>query len=275
MTWIKGGGKSGGFFVAGGSEAKARRASCYNPAGYTDNDVRADGEAIMAEMRKILSACRLFSQVSGAGLDQLARIGQVRTYQRGEMIFREGDPPPGVFIVADGSVRIYKLSPAGKEHVLHIMRPGQTFAEVAVLGGFPCPAFAEATGATTCGLLPTQRFERVLGEDADLPRQLLVGMAAWVHHMVDLLEDVVLRDAAGRLARYLLDAETRGSGVVELPSLKRHLASHLNLTSETLSRTLRRLTDAGLIESTDAPQRIRLLDPDALQDVADGMYPEI
>jgi CRP/FNR family transcriptional regulator len=94
-----------------------------------------------------------------------------------------------------------------------------------------------------------------------------------VRHLINLMEDLALRDAAGRLARFLLDSAT-ADGTVELPSLKRHVASHLNLTSETFSRTLRRLLEAGLIAQPDA-SRVQLLDREKLRLVAAGLFPEI
>jgi CRP/FNR family transcriptional regulator len=103
---------------------------------------------------------------------------------------------------------------------------------------------------------------------------MLAGLAQWVKHLVGLMEDVVLRDAAGRLARYLLQCETSPDGAVRLPILKRHLASHLNLTSETLSRMFRRLTDARLI-ARDEGDQIRLLDRERLEMAADGRFPGI
>jgi CRP/FNR family transcriptional regulator len=96
----------------------------------------------------------------------------------------------------------------------------------------------------------------------------MASMAIWVKHLLGLVEDVVLRDAAGRIARYLLDAPHGIDGSVQLPSLKKHLASHLNLTSETLSRTLRRLEDLGLITS-DADRGIVIVDRPGLQAAAD------
>lgn len=98
-------------------------------------------------------------------------------------------------------------------------------------------------------------------------------MAGWVKQLVGLMEDVVLRDAAGRVARYLLGVAEE-NGAVRLPSLKRHLASHLNLTSETLSRTLRRLADGGLIVSGD-DQSLTVLDHVGLEQVADGEFPMV
>jgi CRP/FNR family transcriptional regulator len=83
------------------------------------------------------------------------------------------------------------------------------------------------------------------------------------------MEDVVLRDAAGRLARYLLNSPTADDGAIELPTLKRHVASHLNLTSETFSRSLRRLIDIGAIAGSDG-SRVRLLDRARLEAIAAG-----
>ena len=98
-------------------------------------------------------------------------------------------------------------------------------------------------------------------------------MALWVRRLVGLIEDLVLRDATARVARRLLQADaTGGRGAFTLPMLKKDLASHLNLTSETLSRTLRRLAAAGLVESGE-PHRIRILDRAALEDVAAGLPP--
>jgi len=148
--------------------------------------------------------------------------------------------------------------------------PGNTFAEVAAIGGFRCPASAEAVAPTVCTLLPRDAFRQLLDTDAPLCREMLMGMATWVRHLVDLVEDVVLRDAAGRLARYLLDAGGESADVVQWPTLKRHVASHLNLTSETFSRTIRRLADAGLVAEPD-PYHVRLLDRRRLRRVADGL----
>lgn len=187
------------------------------------------------------------------------------------MIFRENQECPGIYVVGTGLVRVFKTGANGKEHVLHMIGPGNTFAEVAAIGGMRCPANAEAVTPATAALLPLAAFRQLLDTDPQLCREMMVGMAMWVRHLVDLIEDVVLRDAAGRLARYLLDSAVEAAdGVVELPTLKRYVASHLNLTSETLSRTIRRLAEAGLIAEPD-PHHVQLLDRKRLRQVADGL----
>ena len=96
------------------------------------------------EALKILARCHMFGRVSEAGMQELAAMAQVQKLSRGQIVFHQGDEPPGMFVVGSGTVRIYKIAPNGKEHVLHLAGPGLTFAEVAVMGNFPCPAFAQA-----------------------------------------------------------------------------------------------------------------------------------
>ncbi len=219
----------------------------------------------------VLSHCPLFGGVKGPHLATLEGMAKWEKVQAGQSVFRQGDPCPGVYIVAEGLVRIYKLSPSGKEHVLHLVSPGQTFAEVAAIGGFNCPANAQAIADSRCLLLPTEPFMRALKTNHQLCLEIMAGMCLWVRSLVGLLEDITLRDALARTARLIntLTAEN-GAAEVQLPSLKKHIASHLNLTSETLSRTLRRLDEAGVIQSDG--QNLRVRDPASLKSIADGLW---
>lgn len=248
-----------------------------------------------ANVADILQACRLFVQVGERGFQRLCAMARLCRFPRGELIFHQGRACPGVYVVGEGLVRIFKTGPGGKEHVLHLITAGMTFGEAAAIGGFDLPASAQAVEDSVCVLLPLEAFCRALDEEPEICRGMLLGMSLWVKHLVDLMEDVVLRDAAGRLASFLLESplgpsatdspERAGarkpefpspedSSIVELPARKRHLASHLNLTSETFSRTLRRLIEAGLVAEV-GPTSLRILDPRRLRQVADGLFPEL
>ncbi|MBN2580825.1 MAG: Crp/Fnr family transcriptional regulator [Pirellulales bacterium] len=222
----------------------------------------------------ILHGCKLFSSVPAGSFQKLAALAAVRNFRKGQLVFRENDPCPGVYVVGAGAVRVFKTGPGGKEHILHIVGPGETFAEVAAIGGFALPASAEAVSKTTAALLPTEGFRRLLHGDTELAQGMLLGLTLWVRHLVSLMEDIVLRDAAGRLARFLLDAQSNAQGLIKLPGLKRHVASHLNLTGETLSRTLRRMIDAELI-AEHKNRGVELLNVKALRRVAEGNYPRL
>ncbi len=222
----------------------------------------------------ILHACPLFARVPAPGFARLVAMARLKRFEKGTLIFRDGDECPGVYVVGSGSVRVFKTGTGGKEHVLHLVGPRETFAEVAAIGGFPMPAAAEAVADTTCVLLPFDVFRRALQEEHALCLGMMTGMTLWVRQLVGLLEDIVLRDAAGRLARFLLEAPTDPEGRTVLPGLKRHVASHLNLTSETFSRILRRLLDARLVAEHD-DTHLELLDREALGQLAKGLYPRL
>jgi CRP/FNR family transcriptional regulator len=220
----------------------------------------------------ILHGCRLFAQVPESGFQRLATMARIHEFPKGKIIFRDGDDCPGAYVLHRGRVRVFKIAPNGKEHVLHVVEPGYTFAEVAAMGNFACPANAEALTDVCCLLLPSGPLRTALNEDHSLCQGMLVGLTFWVRQLVGLLEDIVLRDAAGRVAQYLLQLDTGDEQFLQLPALKRHVASHLNLTSETFSRTIRRLVDSRLISELEG-HRVRLLDRDGLRRVAEGMFP--
>lgn len=196
----------------------------------------------------ILQNCPLFAHVDEAGFRRLFAVARLVRFRKGQMIFREGQACPGMYVVGSGLVRIFKRGSQGQEKILHLVGPGETFAEVAALGQFQCPASAEAVSATTCAFVPIESLQKLIAENHELCRQLLIGLCLWVRRLVDLVEDLTLRDAVGRVARFLLRQVDGNKRTVRLPGLKRHLAAQLDLTSETLSRTLRRLETRGLIK---------------------------
>lgn len=229
------------------------------------------------DVPKVLAACPLFASVRDPARQRLIDMAQSKTFRAEQVIFSQGQPVPGLFVVDSGLVRIFKVAPTGREHVLHVVGPSHTFAEVAVLSGFPCPANAAALETSRCIMLPTKPLIAALQSDHALCLQLLTGMGRWVHHVVQLLENIVLRDAAARVAHYLLTTESVAAGkvdVVKLPMRKQDLANHLNLTGETLSRVLRRLTDQAVIESIDR-RHVHLLDRTALEQLSNGVWPVI
>ncbi len=225
-------------------------------------------------VEQILDSSPIFARVRGGSRDRLLRMAQIKTFAKGQRVVDEGQACPGVFVVAQGLVRIYKLAPNGKEHVLHLAGERETFLEVASILAMDCPAFVEAIEDTQCVLLPDAAFRQALQEDHQLCIQLLAGMAMRVRQFVALLENIVLRDALSRVARHLLTLGEQQGEIVNLPSLKKHMASHLNLTSETLSRCLRQLAEGELIEN-EAAGEIRIRDREGLQGVAEGLYPEL
>lgn len=216
----------------------------------------------------ILGACSLFRGVSTERKRRLVEMARRVTFPAGTLVFRQNDPCPGIYCVGSGLVRIYRIGAGGKEHTLHMAGPEQTFAEVAVIGGFPCPAYAEATQASQCALLPAASIMAMLRDDHDFCLELLLGMSHWVRHLTGLLEDITLRDAGGRVARHLLQSKQDARGNVSLAGLKKHIASQLNLTGETFSRVLRKMADSGVIDLIDE-KHLRIVDRGQLESLSE------
>ncbi|TYO99653.1 Crp/Fnr family transcriptional regulator [Geothermobacter ehrlichii] len=213
------------------------------------------------DIRNLLRQSYLFAGVSDGDLDRLAEISRLRTARRGEVLFADGDEAEGFFIVASGKVKIYKLSPEGKERILHIIHPGWSFAEAAIFGDGRYPAYAEPLATSELLFLPRTAFLDLLARHNQLALNMIGGLSRFLRQFVTQIEELTFKDVPARLARYLLDLACSADHV-ELPISKTQLASNLGTVSETLSRTFRRLSDEGLIRV--AGKRIDILDREGL-----------
>lgn len=198
----------------------------------------------------VVRDCPLFAGLGPANIQLLASAAKVDDFAAGELIFKQGERCHGVYIVETGVVRVYCQGDEGHEHVLHLCGPGQSFAEVAVFADFDLPANAAAVEPTRCLLIPAEIIQNQIATNHDFCRQMVASMAFWTRHFTELLGDIVLRDASDRILSYLQSLPRDSTGMVDLPGPKKHIANHLNLTSETFSRTLRRLADRNQIEIT-------------------------
>jgi CRP/FNR family transcriptional regulator len=195
-----------------------------------------------------LRGTKLLGSLSADELSAVGGIAELQSIQRGERLFDQGNPCEGMFVVARGEIKVFKLGGQGKEHLLHMVRAGETFAEAALFGGFDYPASAQAVADSQLVFLPKQPLLKLLNDHPALPLKLLASMSVWLRRMVDLMEDLVLRDAEGRIAKHLLGLRSDPADATVKMKLKhQELAAHLGLTRETVSRTLARIESLGLI----------------------------
>ena len=218
------------------------------------------------EIRDTIKCCPLFAGVTGADLDELTRVARSREHPRGEVLFADGDPAHGFYLVASGKVKIYKLSPEGKERILHIVHPGSSFAEAAIFGNGLYPAYAEPLETSRLIFFPKEEFLTLLREHGQIAINMIGGLSRFLRQFATQVEELTFQDLPARLARYLLQL-SGGRSQVDLPISKSQLASNLGTVSETLSRTFRKLADEAIIEVSG--RRIVLLDPDRLADLAE------
>lgn len=199
--------------------------------------------------------------------EHVAAIGGIaleRKFGRGEMVFFEGDPGDGFYMVLSGKVKIYKMSLTGKEQILHIFGPGEPFGEVPVFNGQPFPANAETLVASTLLFFPRKKFVALVHQLPTLALNMLAVLSLRLRRFATQIENLSLKEVPERLASYLLYlSEEQGTvGEVTLEISKGQLASLLGTSPETLSRIFARMSEQGLIEVQG--RMIRLLDREGL-----------
>ena len=216
-----------------------------------------------------LSVFPVFSSLDGIHMDALRNIASTRRYLAGQTIFHENDPGEGFFGIIRGKVKIYKSSPQGKEHILHVFGPGEIFAEVAVFAGRNYPATALCLEESTLVFFPREKFRRLLAENPDLGLSLLGLLSSRLRLMVAKVEELSLKEVPARLAAHLLlIRENLNADEFELDLSKSQLAGFLGTIPETLSRVIRRMKEEEFINING--KRIRLLDVQGLKELAEG-----
>ncbi len=202
------------------------------------------------DKKKILGMSLLFEGLPPDHLDELTDIAIEKTYSRGETIFFEGDEGNGFYMVGEGKIKIFKLSPMGKEHILHIFGQGEPFGEVPVFHGWPFPANAEALVKTKTLFFPRTRFIQLVENNPAIALNMLAVLSLRLRRFATQIENLSLKEVPARLANYLiyLSKEQGGRDEVTLEISKGQLASLLGTIPETLSRIFGKMREEGLIK---------------------------
>jgi CRP/FNR family transcriptional regulator len=195
-----------------------------------------------------LRCCQLFNGVPGESLETIARFTVVLHLVKGEYLFHEGTPSRGFYLVQSGAINVHRVNAAGKEQVIQVFRAGESFAEAALAAPTGYPADARAVEPSTVLLIPKAPILALISRQPDLALRMLGSMSAHLRALVGMLDDLTLKNVQTRLLHWLVKhSRTAADGVIHLPGTKRVLAAELGTSSETLSRTLGHLRDAGLI----------------------------
>ncbi len=219
---------------------------------------------------RALQAAALFSRLDSAAVARLAGRFARASIQAGQILFRADQPAERFYIVFSGRIRVYLANPRGETQILHLVGPGETFAEAAVLSGGTYPAFAEAAEPSEVISVGRSDLIDVIRSDPEVAMGMLAGLSAKLHEFATLIERISLQQVPARLAGALLEiADAAGAERFELPGTKKQLAARLGTVSETLSRALGKLRRLGLINVTGS--RITILDRPGLADVAAGL----
>jgi CRP-like cAMP-binding protein len=214
--------------------------------------------AISATLRQ----SKMFSSLSPADLAAVADGCSLRSLQRGEMLFREGEKSEGFYVMQAGSVSIYKVTPDGREQIICVFRPPESFAEVTLATVDNYPANGMALEPSQVIVVNKARFRDLIRRQPELSLHMLGSMSLHLKHLVQSLQDIKGRQIEHRLAEWLMQqspAAALGCPVgIDLQVSKKVLAGQLGVTSETLSRTFARFRAEGLISVKGA--HIQIMD---------------
>jgi CRP-like cAMP-binding protein len=217
-----------------------------------------------------LKTIPLFSNLETEHFSKIIHLIKLLKFEKGTFIFNEGEPGNGFYIVDTGKVKIFKLSFEGKEQILHIYGPGKAFGEVPVFEGNNFPASAMAMAKAQIIFIPRDKFVNLISETPGLAMKMLGVLSMKLREFTIQIENLSLKEVPARLASYILtlSGEEDKSEKVKLPISKAQLANLIGTTPETVSRMLKKMSDASLI-GVDA-KTITIMDYDGLIDLSDS-----
>ncbi len=210
--------------------------------------------ATHARAVEVLRKVPLFADLSDTEVKFLAERAVPRRYGDGELIFAEGDPCPGLFVIESGQVRIFKSSAAGREQVLAIEKPGNSVAELPVFDGGNFPASAAAVGDAQLLFVSKQDFHSLCLVHPKVALKVLRVVGRRLRGLVGIIEELSFTTVRSRLISMLLRLareQTHGSTTavqITLPASNQELAAHIGTVRELVSRNISRLQAEGLIK---------------------------
>ena len=225
---------------------------------------------------EFLSRVAYFAECGEKILAELSSLVRERPVQAGETLVSEGDDCDDLFFVVEGRVKVFKISPEGREQVLLILGPGRTFNDVPVFDGGSSPGIVEALEDGSIGLIAGERMRDLVERHPMVAVAATRLLASRLRTMTLMVRNLAFRDVVGRVATII-----KGCAVGEQPLIEgvphacarithQELAAMTGSVREVVQRALKTLETAGAIRLGRA--RIEVLDPDALDEwtVADS-----
>ncbi len=215
--------------------------------------------------KALLRGVPYFQDLDEGALETVAREVIVRRYAAGELIFLEGDSSAGLHLVAQGLCKVYRLSAAGREHILAALGPGDSCNEVPVVDGDPNPASLAAIEDSTLWVISKQGLTRLRRQHPALNEIIIKSLAMRCRQLVQRVYDLSFLPVTGRLAAFLLQQVDERDELSRRRWTQDEIAAHLGTVREMVSRAFRELQEAELIAIER--HRIEILDREGLEEL--------
>ncbi|MBI5825918.1 MAG: Crp/Fnr family transcriptional regulator [Chloroflexi bacterium] len=202
----------------------------------------------------VLRGNEYFDDLSEAMLKDISEHMHLREYQRGDVLFWEGDPCNGLHIVEHGSAKIFKLSPQGRQYIVRILQEGDTFAEVPAFDEGSNPVNVEALETCRVWVIDSGKLHELVMAHPVFAQKVLVNFGRMLRGMVKMVSEMAFYQVTHRLARL----------IAELPQDKsaphwtqEQLAARLGTVREVVARSLKEMERSGAIKLED--RRIQIV----------------
>lgn len=219
----------------------------------------------------------IFSSLSRQEMLEVESIAIAKKYARGDMIYMEGDQGDRLYVVHRGLVKVFRLSPNGKEQVIRVLGPGEFMGELALFSLVSLTDNAVALEEASLCLIEGTLIKDLMQKHPLIAFKVIEELSKRLESAENLIRDINLHPVEQRLAEALLrmvQEQEKGAGggdsAIVLPMTKGALASQLGMTQETLSRKLSSFQEQGLIELQGA-RKIVIIDRDGLDEIAAGL----
>lgn len=218
------------------------------------------------EAVKVLSNVPSFVGLDSNILVAIASIAVRRTYQAGQVVFLEGEPSSGLYVVEQGWLKSVKISTTGREQVIRFVGPGEVFNDLGVFAEGPNRVTVETLETATVWIIERESLLQLTERFPKLSQMIIKNLSHRVLHLMRLVEDLSLRSVQSRLARLLVEMGNSDVLPRRRWSTQAEMAAHLGTVPDVLNRALRSLADEGLIEIDR--QKIEILDRQGLEEKA-------
>jgi CRP/FNR family transcriptional regulator len=222
-----------------------------------------------------LKRCPLFAGLKEVDLKKIKAVASLKRVGKKQILFSDGEEARGFYVILSGKVKLFKISPEGKEQILHVVSPPEAFAEAALFLEGNYPAFAETLTDSQLLFFPKRDFIQLIERNPQLSINMIVSLSHFLRKFASLIEELSLKEVSSRVAKYLIDLslksakEGRSPKEIDLDLSKSQLASKLGTISETLSRSLAKMKAKKIIEVKK--NRILVLNREALEAAASGL----
>lgn len=223
----------------------------------------------MNPRQEVIARAPLFAGLSGEELERLSETMKEQSFPAGTLMFQEGDACQGLYLIASGSVRIFRRSPNGADATLAVESAPATIAELPLFDDGPYPASVSSIDPVTAYFICKHDFREFCRRHPEVTLKILASVGRRLRNLLEMFEGITLESVGQRLARRLLDESRKAGGdVFELGCTLDELADALHAVREVVARNLARYQERGLVHVEGL--RIRILHRESLERAAAG-----